>query len=369
VPVAILVHLVTSIAFAMAERQEETYEEEEPLMFDSSEDDFRDLDIKEPAASPGYGELGDLPEQRVARNSRVSEVTAFPGLDGDANLERVPQNLPQNRAARQHEDEQRIQARAWMSADEVPLRTQRSRELFNAQTNCHEAGISGPVDGNLAAVMAARVGDRRRDISYSDDYLENSRQFNEEQRWKAASRAQRNRRSFPLEGPRDSREVHNSAVAVNSGFPAQHDDLRNRLEQRCRESSQDARVILQERHHQQSDAPVLPERVPDTAHSHHQLHGHEPQLGSYGHLPDQQHIPQVPSDMRPASQPTSFSHQHDVQQFPHGVHPVSFPQPAGAHSFPPDQFPGIQVPQQTSDIPSTGPPSDDIFGRLLEMVQ
>jgi hypothetical protein len=113
----------------------------------------------------------------VARHSRVFEVMAFRGPEGDANLQRVPQNLPQNRAARQREDERRIQARAWMSEDEVPLRTQRSRELFNAQCNCHEAGISGPVDGNLKAVMAARAEDRGRDIPYSDDYLENSREL------------------------------------------------------------------------------------------------------------------------------------------------------------------------------------------------
>jgi hypothetical protein len=154
VPVAIFVRLVTSIIFAMAERQEEIYEEEEPLMFDSPADDFRDLDIQESAANPNYGELGDLPDQRVARNSRISgalmvtlilsvyfRISFRIGLLGNMRMNSEFKHVPG-------------------CAGEVPLRTQRSRELLNAQILCHEAGISGPVDWNQAAVMAARAGDR-----------------------------------------------------------------------------------------------------------------------------------------------------------------------------------------------------------------
>jgi hypothetical protein len=75
--------------------------------------------------------------------------------------------------------------------DNSPLRTRRGREIFNQSNN--DAGLSGPMDPALRAILAPSAG-QPRDIGYSDEYVKNSRAYHQKQKEKAANRQQRQRR-------------------------------------------------------------------------------------------------------------------------------------------------------------------------------
>jgi hypothetical protein len=60
--------------------------------------------------------------------------------------------------------------------DDSPLETRRGREIFNQTIN--DAGLSGPLDPGARAILAPQLG-QARDIGYSDDYVENSREYHQ----------------------------------------------------------------------------------------------------------------------------------------------------------------------------------------------
>jgi hypothetical protein len=71
--------------------------------------------------------------------------------------------------------------------DDSPLRTRRGRERSNEQIN--NAGLNaGPLDH---AILAPNTGHVRGDIGYSDDYVENSRDYHQRQKAKADRHKQR----------------------------------------------------------------------------------------------------------------------------------------------------------------------------------
>jgi hypothetical protein len=165
--------------------------EEEPIMYDSPEDNFADLN-----ESPDFEALSDLPHQRRSSVGRISEEFAFPapeeeahfspspmmagpassrgngGHDGQANHEQTDQrhldagfqdgHLAINEGARNHADDEhtaqtnlsdlqrsmralsdREDARIGLT-DNSPFRTRRGREIFNATIN--NAGLSGSLE-------------------------------------------------------------------------------------------------------------------------------------------------------------------------------------------------------------------------------